>query len=451
MMRVLLLFYILLTFAIWSPLHAAPQPDSLTIPRLTIDSAINPIVAKFISEQIAAANVRQDLALLIELSTPGGLDTAMRQIIQAEMGSQIPIIVYVAPAGARAASAGALITLAADFAAMAPGTNMGAAHPVALGMGGQPDKTMEKKLVNDAAAYARSLAQQRGRNLDWAENIVRQSISSTAQEALGQQVIDLIATDHAQLLEKLDGRTYLRQDRQQTLHTKGAVLRKIEMNWRLQILSALSNPSFAYLLMMLGILGIFFEISQPGVILPGVVGTISILLAFFAFSTLPINYVGLLLILLAVVMFILEVKVPSYGMLTVGGIIAMAMGSLMLIDSSQPYLQISKAVIAASVGVSAGFILFASWMVVRTQSRPVIFGQEGMIGEQGRATSDIFDTGQVFVHGELWQARSTTEITAGSTVEVTRLLDGLVLEVHAVQDKEENHNEKGGPKCSDSA
>ncbi|WP_020677626.1 NfeD family protein [Geopsychrobacter electrodiphilus] len=434
MRRCLLLIVSLLVFFTLVPLGAEQSTATPIIAQLTIDSAINPIVAKFISEQIIAANARKDRALLIELSTPGGLDSAMREIIRAELNSSIPIIVYVAPAGARAASAGTLITLAADFAAMAPGTNIGAAHPVSIGGGVQQDKTMEAKLVNDAAAYARSLALQRGRNLDWAEKAVRESISSSAQEALDQRVIDLIAADTGELQKKLNGRTYLRQGQKLTLTTTEAPLMKIEMNWRLQILSALSNPTFAYMLMMLGMLGIFFEIAQPGVILPGVVGTISILLAFFAFSTLPINYVGLLLILLAVVMFILEVKVPSYGMLTVGGIIAMAFGSLMLIDSSQPYLQISKAVIAATVGVSAGFILFASWMVIRTQSRPIAYGQEGMIGEHGRAESDIHDAGEVFVHGERWRARSDIEIKAGTEVEVVKLLDGLVLEVRATND-----------------
>jgi membrane-bound serine protease (ClpP class) len=301
---------------------------------------------------------------------------------------------------------------------------------------------MAEKLVNDAAAYARSLALQRGRNLDWAEKIVRESISSSAQEALDLQVIDLIAENSSELLLKLDGRSYLRQGQKKILRSKDVPIRTQEMNWRMQILSALSNPTFAYLLMMLGILGIFFEISQPGVILPGVVGTIAILLAFFAFSTLPINYVGLLLILMAMVMFILEVKVPSFGMLTVGGVIAMAFGSLMLIDSSQPYLQISKAVIAASVLVSAGFILFASWMVVRTQNRPVIFGQDGMIGEQGKAESDIHSAGQVFVHGELWQARAAEEIKAGTAIEVVKLLEGLVLEVRATKDDQQINTEK---------
>ncbi len=441
MMRNLLLIFALLSLHSADPatgVHAATAP---LISHLKIDSAINPIVAKFLREQIEEANSRQDSALLIELNTPGGLDSAMREIVQAELSSQRPIIVYVSPSGARAASAGVLITLAADFAAMAPGTNIGAAHPVAIGAGELGDKTMETKLLNDAAAYVRSLAQQRGRNPDWAEKSVRESISSSAREAFNEGVIDLVAEDLSQLLQKLDGRSYLRQGEKRTLHTKDAELHAIEMNWRLKILSALSNPTFAYMLMMLGILGIFFEISQPGVILPGVVGTISILLAFFAFSTLPINYVGLLLILLAVVMFILEVKVPSFGMLTVGGVIAMAFGSLMLIDSSQPYLQISRAVIAATVAVSAGFILFASWMVVRTQSRPIAFGQEGMIGEKGTVAEAIRGEGKVFVHGEIWRARSDREIDVGTQIEVVKLLDGLLLDVRAA-DEDRQHTQQ---------
>ncbi len=396
---------------------------------LTIDATINPVIASFTTEQITLANQHQDAAILIQLNTPGGLDTSMRDIIQAVLNSDIPVIVHVAPQGARAASAGAIITLAADFAAMAPGTNIGAAHPVAIGAGGQPDSTMMAKVENDAAAYARSLAQQRGRNQDWAEKAVRESISTSAEEALELLVIDFIADTPTDLLQQLEGLTFLRQGQKITFSAPGAQLKKVEMNWRQQILSALGNPNVAYLLMMLGILGIFFEISQPGVILPGVIGAIAILLAFFALSTLPVNYVGVLLILLAFVLFVLEVKVASYGMLSIGGIIAMAFGSLMLIDSSEPYLQISRAVIAATVVVSAGFFLLATWMVIRTQRRPVASGQEGMIGECGRALEDISGTGQVFVHGEYWRARCSERIAAGEEVVVVALLDGLELEV----------------------
>jgi membrane-bound serine protease (ClpP class) len=407
------------------------QEETPVIRHLKVAATINPTSAEFISAQIKLANQKGNPAILIQLDTPGGLDTSMREIVQAELNSAIPVIVYVAPQGARAASAGAIITLAADFAAMAPGTNIGAAHPVAIGSGSQPDATMKDKVENDAAAYARSLAQQRGRNQEWAEKTVRQSVSISAEEALSLLVIDFIAENPTDLLQQLEGLTYLRNGKKLTLTTAGAALEIIEMNWRQQILNVLGNPNIAYLLMMLGILGIFFEISQPGVVLPGVIGAIAILLAFFALSTLPVNYVGVLLILLAVVLFILEVKVTSYGILSIGGIVAMAFGSLMLIDSSEPYLQISRAVIAATVAVSAGFFLLATWMVIRTQRRPITSGQEGMIGECGQVVETIDGKGQVFVHGEYWRARASEIIAAGEEVVVVALLDGLELEVTA--------------------
>ncbi len=411
-----------------SPQGAGTRPE---IRYLSIASAINPVTASFIAEQITLANNNRESGILIQLDTPGGLDTAMRDIIQAELNSTIPVIVYVGPQGARAASAGALITLAADFAAMAPGTNIGAAHPVAIGGGNQPDKTMMDKVENDAAAYARSLAQQRGRNQEWAEQAVRESVSISAEEALELRVIDIVAENLDDLLKQLDQQNYIRGGKILKITTADTQLITAEMNWRQQILNALGNPNIAYLLMMLGILGIFFEISQPGVILPGVIGAIAILLAFFALSTLPVNYVGVLLILLAFVLFVLEVKVISYGMLSIGGIIAMTLGSLMLIDSSEPYLQISTAVIAATVAVSASFFLFAVWMVMRTQKRPVTSGQEGMVGEIGTAVEAFDGKGRVFVHGEYWQARASKPITAGEEIEVVQLLDGLELEVRS--------------------
>lgn len=409
-----------------------PQTGSAaqaSIRYLNIASSINPVTASFIAEQVNIANQNSDPAILIQLDTPGGLDTAMREIIQAELNSTIPVIVYVAPQGARAASAGTLITLAADFAVMAPGTNIGAAHPVAIGAGKQPDSTMMKKVENDAAAYARSLAQKRGRNQNWAEQAVRKSVSISAQEALGLSVIDLVADNPDNLLKQLNGYKYIRDGKVLVLSVNGADLNRIEMNWRQKVLNALSNPNIAYLLMMLGIIGIFFEVSQPGVVFPGAIGAIAILLALFAFSSLPINYVGVLLILLAVVLFILEVKVISYGMLSVGGIISMAFGSLMLIDSSEPYLQISRAVIAATVTVSAGFFLLATGMVIKTQRRPITSGQEGMAGEIGEAIEPIHATGRVFVHGEYWQAHSDRLIPAGACIEVVHVMDGLQLKV----------------------
>lgn len=407
------------------------RASSAEIRLLNIAATINPVTAAFITVQIEQANQKGNRAILIQLDTPGGLDSAMREIIQAELNSKIPVIAYVGPQGARAASAGALITLAADFAAMAPGTNIGAAHPVAIGPGSnnQPDNPMVEKALNDAAAYARSLAQQRGRNQDWAEDAVRESASISAEEALDLTVIDLIANTPEDLLAKLEGFKYIRNGKTVVFSGTGTELVPVEMTWRQQILNAIGNPNIAYLLLMLGILGIFFEVSQPGVILPGVIGAIAILLAFFALSALPVNYVGVLLILLAFVLFVLEVKVTSYGMLSVGGIIAMSLGSLMLIDSSDPYLQISRAIIAATVTVSAGFFLFAVTMVVRTQRRPAVSGQEGMIGETGTVVKAIDRTGSVFVHGEYWQARANEPIPAGTEIEIVRVLRGLELEV----------------------
>lgn len=411
---------------------AAPAGQP-TIRTVRIASVINPVVADFISQELNIANRKGDLAFLLELDTPGGLDTAMRKIIQGMLSSQIPVIVYVYPPGARAASAGALIVLASDFAAMAPGTNLGAAHPVTIGLGGgeedNKDSTMMTKVVNDAVAYARSIAEQRGRDVDWAENIVRKSISTPAREALKLKVVDVIADDEADLLKKLDGLTYLRGGERQVLHTANAVIEHVQMGWRQEILNTISHPNIAYMLMMLGILGIFFEISQPGVILPGAIGAISLLLAFLGLQTLPVNYVGVLLILLALVLFILEVKVVSYGMLTIGGIISMAMGSIILIDSSDPYLQISRGVIAATVFFSSGFFLFALYFVMRTQRTTAVSGIEGMIGVEGQALTDIAPRGQVFVHGEYWQAVASEPIPAGSRIVVVGIRPQLVLEV----------------------
>jgi len=407
--------------------------DNGQIRYLQVASSINPVTATFISEQIEQANQQNNRAILLQLDTPGGLDTAMREIIQAELSSRVPVIVYVAPGGARAASAGALITLAADFAAMAPGTNIGAARPVAIGPGAsnQGDNPMLEKALNDAAAYARSIAQQRGRNQEWAEEAVRESASISAKEAVDLAVVDLLTDNVNDLLAQLEGYKYIRNGKALVFSSAESELLPVEMNWRQQILNAIGNPNIAYLLMMLGILGIFFEISQPGVILPGVIGAIAILLAFFALSTLPFNYVGVLLILLAFVLFVLEVKVTSYGMLTVGGIIAMALGSLMLIDSSEPYLQISNAVIAATVTACSAFFIFALSMVVRTQRRPAVSGQEGMIGKSGLVVKSIDGRGRVLVHGEYWQARSNVPLSEGSEIEVVRILNGLELEVRA--------------------
>ncbi|MFO7765303.1 MAG: nodulation protein NfeD [Pelovirga sp.] len=422
-------------FILWPPapgLQANP-PASDSIILIEVAGAINPVIATFIATEITTANDNDNRAVMIQLDTPGGLDTAMREIIQAQLNSRIPVIVHVAPQGARAASAGALITLAADFAAMAPGTNIGAATPVSIGGGGEADEAMMKKVANDAAAYARSLAQKRGRNQEWAEEAVREGVSISAREAHDLAVIDLVAEHRDELLRQLDGYKYIRDGEAIVFSTTDIQVVIAEMNWRQNILDALSNPTFAYLLMMLGILGIFFEISQPGAIFPGAVGTIAILLALFAFSALPVNYVGVLLIVVAFILFILEANVPSYGMLAVGGIIAMALGSLMLIDSSEPYMQISRAVIAATVLSCAAFTTFAATMVVKTQKRRGHFGQDGLIGKQGEATEEIDRRGgRAFVYGEHWFACADDPIPQGTQVEVIAVLDGLKIKVAAV-------------------
>ncbi|MBN2428898.1 MAG: nodulation protein NfeD [Deltaproteobacteria bacterium] len=411
-------------------LPGAARGGEKSIPVLSVAGVINPVVADFITQELNAANQAQNKAFLIELDTPGGLDQSMRQIIQGILGSRIPVVVYVYPSGARAASAGALITLAADFAVMAPGTNIGAATPVQIGGGaGDKDSTMMQKVVKDAVAYARSIAQQRGRNVEWAESIVRESISTPAAEALELKAIDFIADDESALLKQLDGKRYLRDGKGLILQTEGLSLLVREMSWRQKILYTISHPNIAYMLLMLGILGIFFEISQPGVVFPGVIGALALLLSFLGFQTLPVNYVGVLLILLAIVLFILEVKIVSYGMLSVGGLVAMTMGSLILVEGSEPYLQISRGVIFSTVTVTAGFLLLVLYLVVRTQQRQFFSGNEGMVDEEGVAVSEIHPSGKVFVHGEYWNATSDVPVAKGEKIRVVRVKKNMELEI----------------------
>lgn len=429
-----LIYLLLINSILLLSAEEASTPAEIRVVRIA--GVINPVLADFISVEMAAANADGTRAFLIELDTPGGLDTSMRVIIQKILGSRIPVIVYVYPSGARAASAGALITLAADFAAMAPGTNIGAAHPVSIGISGsvgnEQAETMMDKVVNDAVAYARSLADQRGRNRDWAEQMVRESLSTPAQEALELKVIDLIAADESALLKALHGRNFLRDGQAHKLDTQNVVLTYAEMTWRQEIFNTISNPNVAYMLLMLGMLGIFFEISQPGVILPGAIGSLALLLAFLGFRTLPVNYIGGLLILLAIILFLLEVKVVSYGMLTIGGLIAMTFGSLILVDSPEPYLQISRAVIASTVLVCGGFISLVLTFVVRVQKSRYFSGLEGMIGEHGRAVTALKPSGRVYVHGEYWDAHAKQPITEGSEIEIVQAEPNLKLLVRAV-------------------
>lgn len=387
-----------------------------TVRLLTVHGAINPVTAAYLQRNVTAAAHDGDRLLLVELDTPGGLDTAMREIVKAVLASPVPVAVYVAPAGARAASAGAVICLAADICAMAPGTTIGAAHPVTIGE--KPDAVMANKVLNDAAAYVKGLAEQRGRNPEVAERMVRESLAIPAEQAVTERVADLLATDRAGLLQKLDGRQVSHGGREITLRLAGTALRAEPMGVRERILDAIGNPDVAYVLMMLGLLGLFFEFANPGVILPGVVGGISLILAFFAFQTLPVNYAGVLLILLALVLFVAEIKIVSHGILAGGGVIAMVLGSLFLFDSSSAAFRVSWPVIGVTVlAVSAFFLLVVAKAVQAHRRRPTT-GREGLVGETGQAVSAIAPEGRVFIHGEYWDARSDEPVACDEPVTV---------------------------------
>src|SRR2546422_4486178 len=319
---------------------------------IDIDGAITPITVRLLAAAIERAQADGSQALVVQLNTPGGLERSMRSMVQSILNSEIPVIVYVAPTGARAASAGVFITMAAHVAAMAPATNIGAAHPV--GVGGQMDKETVKKVENDAAAFARTIATERGRNVEWAEKAVRSSVSATEREAVKLKVVDLIADSVPDLLAKVDGRAVKTIKGAVTLTTRDAPIKRIEVRFRDRFLALISDPNVAYILMMMGMLGIFFDLSNPGAILPGVIGGISLILAFFAFQSLPINWAGLLLILFGVVLLIVEIKVVSHGILTIGGVISMVLGSIMLYDVPDSSLSISWFVIIPTVGTTAG-------------------------------------------------------------------------------------------------
>jgi len=365
-------------------------------------------------------------ALIIELNTPGGLDESMREIIKRILASGVPVIIYVSPAGSRAASAGVFMTISAHIAAMAPGTNIGAAHPVNIG--GEMDSVMSEKIANDAAAYIKSLANKRGRNAEWAQEAVYKSVSITEYEALEKNVIDIVATDIRDLLDKCEGRAVELPDTSVILATKGAELKRIEISFANRILEVISNPNIAYILMTIGMMGLYFEFANPGAIIPGVVGAICLLLAFFAFSTLPINYAGLLLIILGVILFVAELKIVSHGVLTIGAIVSLFFGSIMLIETDVPYMDISLSVIIPMVAVTAAFFIFAIWLALRAQGRKVTTGVEGMVGEVGTASTDISESGTVYIHGEYWNAQSDDPIPKGEKIKVVAV-DGLILKV----------------------
>ena len=396
---------------------------------ITIDAPITPVVAEYILKSIDKASEARAEAIIIQLNTPGGLVDSMQQIVMKMMASNVATVVYVAPSGARAASAGVFITLAANVAAMAPTTHMGAAHPVT--MQGNMDKTMEKKVVNDLAAMARGIAEKRGRNAKWAEDAVRNSVSITETEALKDHVIDFITPDVPTLVKDLNGKKVDLVIGKKTLSTEGAEVTEISMGFRYRLLEIISNPNIAYILMILGFYGLYFELSNPGAIFPGVAGAICLVLAFYALHTLPINYAGLLLIVLGISLFIAEAFITSHGILGIGGTISMLLGSVMLINSSSPVLQISWAVIIPAVGISAVLFIITVTVAVRVYREKPTTGKEGMIGMEALAKTDIHADGQVFMRGEYWSAWSDEPIQKGERVTVTEL-DGLKVKVQRI-------------------
>ncbi|HYJ34472.1 MAG TPA: nodulation protein NfeD [Candidatus Binatia bacterium] len=405
---------------------ASPAPPEIDI--LTIDGAIQPITAQVIVRAIDGAEKHDREMLVVRLDTPGGLDTSMREIIKRILVSRVPVVIYVAPSGSRAASAGTFIAMAAHVAAMSPGTSIGAASPVGLG-GGITDTTMAHKVRNDAISYIRSLAAQRGRNVEWAEKAVREGGSLPESDALKMHVVDLVARDDDDLLRQLDGWKVTIGGETRTLHTQNAVRHPFAMSWRQGLLSKIVDPNVAYILFMLGFYGLIFELSSPGSILPGVVGGICILLAFLAFQTIPINMTGLALILFAMTLFIVDLKVPTHGVLTAGGIVSLVLGSLLLIGGDAGMARISYSVIGTVVAATVVFFVFVLGAAMRAQRRKPMTGREGLVGERGTALTDLEPSGRVFVHGAYWEAESSEHIERGAAVVVDQV-DGLRLRVH---------------------
>jgi len=418
------IYSILICFAAFtgfSPVPQTEQPVSRAkVLVITVDGSINPASAEYISSGIKYARENSAECLVVKLNTPGGLLKSTRVIVSDILDSDVPVVVFVHPGGAQAASAGVFVTLAAHIAAMAPGTNIGAAHPVELQ--GQADSVMNEKATNDAAAFIRSISEKRERNVKWAEDAVRKSLSITETEALKENVIDLVAVSVQELLEKIDGREVTLASGKKLLNTRNAEVINLGMTFAQKILGLLSDPNIAYILLMIGIYGIFFELYNPGAIFPGVLGFICLILALYSLHTLPVNYAGLALILFAIILFIIEIKVVSYGLLTVGGIISLVLGSIMLINvkSGLEVIRISWHVILVIAALTVAFFLVAIGFGIKAQTRKPVTGMEGMIGETGEVISDLEPEGQVRVHGEIWNAECPDEtVSKGSKVVVT--------------------------------
>jgi membrane-bound serine protease (ClpP class) len=395
---------------------------------IEISGSINPAVADFLKKGINQASGDGVSCVIIKIDTPGGLAESMREIVKAIFASKVPVVTYVAPSGARAASAGVMITIAADIAAMAPGTNIGAAHPVGAGgkdIGGK----MSEKVTNDMVAHVKSIAQKRGRNVQWVEKAVRESVSVTETEALKANVIDIVAKDLDDLIRQINGRKIENKGVLKLDNPKKTI---IEETLRTKVLKIISDPNVAYILMMIGLAGLYFELSHPGAVLPGVVGGISIILAFFAFQTIPVNYAGFLLIILAIVFFIMEMKIASYGLLSIAGITSLLLGSLMLFENNGTDMRLSWQVLIPTLTVVSGFFVVISGLVFKSQLSKPKTGARGLLGEIGVVKEPILQEGKVFVHGELWKAISKDPIEKGTKVRVVKV-ENLVLEVEPIE------------------
>jgi membrane-bound serine protease (ClpP class) len=434
-----------------TPARTAPAP----VISLAVNGAIGPATADYVHRGIEVAQKQGAQLVVLKMDTPGGLDTSMRAIIKDILASSVPVAAFVAPGGARAASAGTYILYAAHVAAMAPATNLGAATPVAIGMsgGGKDDEgsergpakkgeggkaakhdaadsanTMTRKQVNDASAYIRGLAQMRGRNAEWAERAVREAVSLSATEALKMNVIDLVAEDVPALLKRLDGRKLKVADRERVLQTADAVAIAIEPDWRTRFLSVVTDPSIAYLLILLGIYALVFEFSNPGLVFPGVVGAICILIAAYAFHMLPVNYAGLALMLVGIAFVAGEFFFPAYGSLGIGGAIAFVIGSVILIDTDIPGYGIPVSLALGIAAAGAAFLFLVVGMALKARRRPVVSGHEELIGSTGQALEDFEQEGWARVHGETWRIRSNAPLKTGQRVRVVAM-HGLLLEV----------------------
>ncbi len=424
--------YKILTFLIimFSVLSAQER----VVHQITINGVINPVSAEYIIAAIEHAEEMQAEMLVIQLDTPGGLMKSMHDIIKKILASEVPVAVFVAPSGSRAGSAGVFITMAAHIAAMAPGTNIGSAHPVTITGQQDTSEVMMEKVINDAVASIKSVSEKRGRNTEWAEKAVRESANITEREALEKKVIEYVVPTVDSLLAVVDGREVEVLSGKKVLATRGARIEIFEMSFRQRFLDILSDPNILYILFLLGISGLALELYNPGAILPGVVGGICMILFLFSVQTIPVNYAGVLLIIFAAVLFLLEIKIPSYGILSIGGVISLVVGSIMLIDSPLPFLQISwKVILGATITFSA-FFIFAIGLAIRTYRKRPTTGKEGLVGEAGMALEDLNPEGMVELHGEIWKAAADKRIRKGQKVVVVSVdTSHLVLQVKHIK------------------